>query len=218
MDLVAMKFDRDVAREIGTDSAIVLQNLEFWILKNKANNKNFHDGLFWTYMSVKGFGELFDWLSERQIRTCLKKLVDNNYLTEGNYNKSTYDRTKWYTSNRLNEKLHLTESSNRKDQSVKPIPYNNTDKNTNKNNIGDKSPSKSKRFVPPTIEEIKLYCKEVSIEIDAEYFIDYNESKGWMIGKHKMKNWKSALRNWNRNQKKWNTSNQQEPDKKLKML
>jgi len=132
MDLVAMKFDREVAKDIGTNSAIIFQNLEFWILKNKANNRNFYDGVYWTYMSINGFGELFDWLTERQIRTCLKKLVEKKYLTEGNYNKSTYDRTKWYTSNRLNGKFHLTEKSNRKDQSVKPIPYNNTDNNTNK--------------------------------------------------------------------------------------
>lgn len=52
------------------------------------------------------------------------------------------------------------------------------------------------RFVKPTIEEIRDYCNEKGYDIDAEHFWNYYESKGWVIGKSPMKNWKSACTNW----------------------
>ena len=55
-----------------------------------------------------------------------------------------------------------------------------------------------KRFEKPTIEEITAYCKERGNGIDALSFFDYYESKGWVIGKSPMKDWKAAVRNWER--------------------
>ena len=75
------------------------------------------------------------------------------------------------------------------------------------------SPStKIKRFVPPTILQIKDYCIERKNKVDAEKFFDFYESKGWMIGKNKMKNWKAALRTW----EKQNGSNQRNDGKGFK--
>lgn len=54
------------------------------------------------------------------------------------------------------------------------------------------------RFAPPTLEEVKAYCKERGNKVDAERFIDFYESKGWMVGKNKMKNWQAAVRTWER--------------------
>jgi hypothetical protein len=56
--------------------------------------------------------------------------------------------------------------------------------------------TKSKRFVPPSIEEVKEYCKQRNNNVNAEQFIDFYESKGWMVGKNKMKDWKAAIRTW----------------------
>lgn len=62
---------------------------------------------------------------------------------------------------------------------------------------------KSSAFVPPTIEEVKAYCQERNNNVNPQAFIDFYESKGWMIGKNKMKNWKSAVHTWeNREPKK----------------
>ena len=49
---------------------------------------------------------------------------------------------------------------------------------------------KEKRFAPPTLENVIGYCREIGCSIDAQRFIDFYESKGWMIGKNKMKDWK----------------------------
>lgn len=60
---------------------------------------------------------------------------------------------------------------------------------------------KQSRFIPPTIEEIKAYCREMNYGINAERFIDYYKANGWMVGKNKMKDWKATVRNWARREK-----------------
>ncbi len=63
---------------------------------------------------------------------------------------------------------------------------NNNENNENKESIG--------KFTPPSIEEIRAYCQERNNEVDPQRFVDFYESKGWMIGKNKMKDWKAAVR------------------------
>jgi hypothetical protein len=55
---------------------------------------------------------------------------------------------------------------------------------------------RNKNTIPPTIESINEYCIERKNNIVAQKFFDYYESKGWMIGKNKMKNWQAAVRTW----------------------
>lgn len=74
------------------------------------------------------------------------------------------------------------------------------EKKEKENNIynGDKS----NRFVPPTLEEVQEYCFERGNNVDAETFVDFYSSKGWMVGKNKMKDWKAAVRTWERKEQK----------------
>lgn len=60
---------------------------------------------------------------------------------------------------------------------------------------------KSSRFQKPTIEEIRQYCQESRLDVDAEQFFLFYESKGWVIGKSPMKSWKAAVCTWARRQK-----------------
>ncbi len=83
----------------------------------------------------------------------------------------------------------------------KSIEDGNEDASLNK--INNVAASKEK-FIPPTILEVEAYIKEKNYQVDAENFIDFYSSKGWMIGKSKMKDWKAAIRNarnWEHNQK-----------------
>lgn len=57
-------------------------------------------------------------------------------------------------------------------------------------------------FVIPKIEEIKDYCLERNNKINPIQFYDYYQSKGWMIGRNKMKDWKAAIRTWEQKNKK----------------
>jgi len=62
---------------------------------------------------------------------------------------------------------------------------------------------KSKRFTPPTTDQITEYMESADFKIDPQGFIDFYESKGWMVGKNKMKDWKAAARRavkWNDNE------------------
>ena len=59
-----------------------------------------------------------------------------------------------------------------------------------------KENNKKKKFEKPTVEEVSAYCKERNNGIDAEAFIAFYESKGWLIGKTPMKSWKSAIITW----------------------
>ena len=90
-------FDVDIAIEYGADVAVIVSNLEYWIMKNKANKTHIHDGKVWTYNSVKAFSELFPYWTDNQIRRILATMKDKGIIETGNYNKLGYDRTIWYT-------------------------------------------------------------------------------------------------------------------------
>lgn len=52
------------------------------------------------------------------------------------------------------------------------------------------------RFAPPTPSDVEAYAAGKGLKIDADQFCDFYESKGWMVGKNKMKDWKAAVRGW----------------------
>ncbi|MBC3886793.1 hypothetical protein GH810_00480 [Acetobacterium paludosum] len=90
-------FDIVIAQELGVNAAIVINNLQFWIEKNEANGRHFHDDRYWTYNSMKAWKELFPFWTERQIRKTLEDLVEKSIIIKGNYNQVKYDRTLWYS-------------------------------------------------------------------------------------------------------------------------
>lgn len=74
-------------------------------------------------------------------------------------------------------------------------------------NKKEKEKEKKNIFIKPSIEEIKEYCQQRQNNINANSFYDYYQSKGWMIGKNKMKDWKAAIRTWEAKEKPTNTNN-----------
>ncbi len=77
-----------------------------------------------------------------------------------------------------------------------------SDTNSVADSDGEKTDKpKRKKFVPPTVEEVEDYCFERNNKVDAEMFVDFYSSKGWMIGKNPMKDWKAAVRTWERKDK-----------------
>lgn len=74
-------------------------------------------------------------------------------------------------------------------------------------------PSAPKRFVPPTLAEVQSYVAQRQSPVDPQGFIDFYASKGWMVGKTPMKDWKAACRNaetWER----WSRTEASAPPKK----
>ena len=60
---------------------------------------------------------------------------------------------------------------------------------------------KSRAFTAPSIEDISQYCRERNNGVDPQTFFDFYESKGWMVGKNKMKDWKAAVRTWEKRER-----------------
>ena len=119
--------DIGVAQLVGTNAALILENISYWCEHNAANNTNLHDGRYWTYNSTKAFGELFPYMTVNVIRTAIKKLKDNGLILTGNFNKSAYDRTTWYTLTEkaeamLDVNVHSDEPNQEETTSEDPTP------------------------------------------------------------------------------------------------
>ena len=64
------------------------------------------------------------------------------------------------------------------------------------NSIDKNNKESSRRFTPPSFEEVKAYCDERQNRVDPQSFVDFYTSKGWKIGQNPMKDWKAAVRTW----------------------
>ena len=102
-----------------------------------------------------------------------------------------FDGRKRYVESTIQFKADLNESSM---QDGTKVPYTNNNEYINNNNSLYKKDSS--RFQKPTIEEIRQYCQEKGVNVDAEQFYNFYESKGWLIGKSPMKNWRAAVATW----------------------
>ena len=89
-------FNVDVAKSYGVESAVLLENILFWIEKNRANKSNLIDGRYWVYTSQQSFAELFPYMSKSTVQRALKRFIDDGVLVAASFNKKGYDRTRWY--------------------------------------------------------------------------------------------------------------------------
>lgn len=114
-------FNVDIAKKYGVPVAIVLNHLVFWIQKNKANEKHFHDGRFWTYNSVKAFLVIFPYWTTDQMRSVLEKLKSTGLILIGNYNQKGYDQTLWYALSDEGLKLYNMLPNSESVDNISPI-------------------------------------------------------------------------------------------------
>ena len=108
-----------------------------------------------------------------------------------------FDGRKRYVESTIQFKADLNDSS-MQDGTFVPHTDNNEYININNNSLYKKD---SSRFQKPTIEEIRQYCLEKGYNVDAEQFFNFYESKGWVVGKAPMKNWRAAVSTWNKREK-----------------
>jgi hypothetical protein len=145
-------FDVNLAVEFGVTEAILLNHFDYWIELNRANEKNFYDGRYWTFNSMKAFCEIFPYLSEKKIRNALKHLQDLGLILTGNFNKSAYDRTLWYAFSDLAEsmlpkgQMDVPKKSNGCSRKGEPIPDDNTPNETEEKHISKIFEDRFSRF------------------------------------------------------------------------
>lgn len=213
-------FDTNIAEKYGVHSAILLNNIYFWIEKNKANGSNYYNGSYWTFNSKKAFSELFPYMTARQIDYALKKLIDEGVLITGNFNKVAYDRTLWYAITKKgysilqNCEMEDTKVNDGNSENVQPIPDVNSDINpvvtsdinvyvpdTNVGNTPSEKPKKPVKHKYGEYQHVLLTDEEVEklriafgeeLTDEAVVFLDeYIEMKGY-----KAKNHYLAIRKW----------------------
>ena len=112
-------FNKTIAKKCGILSAVIYNHIEFWIQKNEADEKHFYDGKYWTYFTLNGIQKIFDYVTVKQIRLAIDKLIKADLIETGNYNKTPYDRTLWYS---LKTKIDLPKKENGILQKGTPIP------------------------------------------------------------------------------------------------
>ena len=201
-------FNVNLASKYGILEAILIQNIYYWTLKNKANDKHFHDGYYWTYNSIKAFGELFPYVSERQIQNALKKIKELGIIITNNFNTSPYDKTLWYTiSNKgisimQNCQIETPKMLNRNVENVEPIQYINTYINTYKenNNISKDILLKESDFdefwklYPKKVDKAKCLKKYLKINVSQEIILKgVNNYISYLKKEHKEKYIKNPL-------------------------
>lgn len=211
-------FDIEFAKRYGVIPAIIIKSFEFWIMKNKANDVNFHDGYYWTYNSTKALNELFPYLTTRQINYAIQKLIDEKILITGNYNTMKYDRTLWYAITNFgksilqNCKMEVTNLENGNYKIVKPIPDTNTDTNTDtKTDINTFAQSKQICTEPPAItlplndnSEYPIFQKDIDewqeLYPNTDTMQELRKMKGWLNANPKNRKTRQGIKrfinNW----------------------
>ena len=76
---------------------------------------------------------------------------------------------------------------------ISEIDTNNKENRNINNTLSNNSRAK---FQKPSLDEIRVYCQERGNQVDPEKFFNFYESKGWVVGKSPMKDWKAAVRTW----------------------
>ena len=107
--------------------------------------------------------------------------------------KPIIDKNNRKAANRQKNKQEQTGTNENKTEQIEPIKGKG-EKGKGKGEIKDNTG----RFTPPSADEVREYARESGYHIDADSFIDFYSSKGWMVGKNKMKDWRAAVRNWSR--------------------
>lgn len=118
--------NKTLARELGLNEALILQQIHYWIEINKKTGKNFYEGRYWTYNSIRSWRENdFDYMSFETVKRTFAKLEKQGYLITGNFNKDPRDKTKWYTIDEEKlETLYKQIEENKKQKEIKVLKSN----------------------------------------------------------------------------------------------
>lgn len=168
-------FHVGAAIEVGVNAAIILEQFDFYITKNKANGRHYHDGRYWTYNSVSAFKDMYPYMSEKSIRTAISKLVDGGYVLVGDYNKNRYQRPKWYSVTDEGYRL-LDESYRPKGQHVLPETAERDTQNGNSHIVSSSYSSTSSSYISSELPNREKTSDE-SFEGDLKAIVDHLNAK-----------------------------------------
>ena len=155
------------------NEAVILQQVQYWV--NRSENE--YGGRKWVYNTIKQWKDQFPWLTEKAIRNRFDSLIEKGVIITSNFNKSKFDRTKWYTidydklnsliNNQNNgENPNATHSEESSESKRKKVP----------NATGSKVQMDSEKSTASHFEESSTSDVEESTEPIPENTIDYSET------------------------------------------
>jgi hypothetical protein len=128
-------------------------------------------------------------ISVQSVRTCLNRLKSTNEITIKSTNQfSLITLTNWAIYQGTSTNDSTSELTNDQQTINKRSTTNKKDKKEKKINT-----------IPPSLDEVRNYCTERGNGIDAQYWWNWYEARGWMLGKSKMVSWKSTIHTWEKN-------------------
>lgn len=126
-------------------------------------------------------------LTSNEVRTAIKHLKSTGEITVRTYSKFSVFTVVKYNSYQCEaqtetqaDNIHATDKSQPINSLLTTIEEGKKNKKERRENI-----SNSVRFEPPSLEEVQDYCEGRCNKVDAQAFVDFYSSKGWMIGKIK---------------------------------
>ena len=184
--------NRSLIKELGLKETIVLGELASEYNYYKKQGSLDEDGYF--YSTIDNIEENTS-LSSYEQKKCLDNLSKRGIVNVVLKGIPAKRHIKINTLQIINLFVNGLETSFQK---IKKLDCENFDTNSNNINSNKKSNKEiyKEKFVKPTLEQVEEYCLERNNGIDAQKFIDFYESKGWMVGKNKMKDWKACVRKW----------------------
>ena len=203
-------FEVEDAKLYGVECAVILYNLRFWLHKNLANGKHFHNERVWTYNSAKAFEELFPYMSHRQIYRRLQKLIDKGIVVTGDYG-NPWDQSKWYSVNESPfTEIGKWNCQNRQMELPKTVNRNTENGKSYTDSKPDSKPDQ-KPYIAPTKNDVIEFFKESKkiedddIQLEAENFINHWEEQEWTKRDgRKVKYWRRQAATWQNNYLKFN--------------
>lgn len=149
-------------------------------------------------------------ISIQNVRTALVRFEKLDFLTnESTKNGRLITIANWSLYQDANKEPNIVDNKDLTKTSQRPNKDLTPKEESNKEIMKEGKKENNSRFTPPTLEEVKTYCLERNNGVDPNKWINFYESKGWMVGKNKMSNWKAAVRTWedkNKNTNKLNGS------------
>lgn len=137
--------------------------------------------------SSSSLDELKGYYEKMDAECCLKAI--DNALDNG---KRTWSYIKGILQNKLKEGIRNIDDWNRAEDEYKQRKEK------------AKSDAEKGGFIPPTVEEVRAYCKAHKCNVDPEHFVYYFKARGWKFANNQpMVDWESAVMSWDSGPQKY---------------
>lgn len=182
-------FNIELAQKYGIEESVLIEHFKFWTKYYQSNHdkalesNHYHDDNYWFYNSVAAWEKQYPYLTPARIKRALTNLETLKIIKTGNFNKNSYDRTKWYCyiglmDNEIplaDKNIPLAKLANGKIENSQPIPITNPIANSVTNSINiiidyycqktDRPKTTNKIIIKNITEVLKSYsiddCKKV---------------------------------------------------------